>query len=339
MPQNQATLAQNQFMTFPAENQDDYKGTITFRKVTPSSDTIESVLGSILPTRIGERPTPETAPPEMIDIWDTILNTRDTIDRFFGQDEATRTLFGDSYGVKSFDGVRLFLPEAIQIKDGVNIDNTVELGQIGGALERGIKNGSGVPAAAMKAVSGTLESLADMIRTEISDDAAKLAVARAASKFGDNISNAVSSGLGVAVNPNTRALFKSVPLREFSFQFKLIPQSRVEAALIQAIIAWFRITLYPDTIRGEKSDLHYGYKFPDLVNIEMKYDNKNIPGVKIYDCFMRDFSASYNGTAQGMHDDGNWTEVEITMSFTETRALNKKDMLKEYGFVEETSGE
>ena len=52
----------------------------------------------------------------------------------------------------------------------------------------------------------------------------------------------------MTTNPNTRSLFKSVSLREFTFQFKFIPLSEQEHDHVISIIKFFRTELYPEDI-------------------------------------------------------------------------------------------
>ena len=52
---------------------------------------------------------------------------------------------------------------------------------------------------------------------------------------------AVTQGVGVTVNPNTRSLFKNVAIREFAFQFKFIAKSQKEADEVRKIIKFLEL--------------------------------------------------------------------------------------------------
>ncbi len=41
---------------------------------------------------------------------------------------------------------------------------------------------------------------------------------------------------------------------------------------------------------------------------------------------MQSFNAVYNSATGGMHSDGRFSAVDITLAFTETRAISKKDV-------------
>ena len=57
---------------------------------------------------------------------------------------------------------------------------------------------------------------------------------------GTGIAGAIESTSKITTNPNVRALFKNVPLRNFSFTFQLVPTSQQEARMVEDIIKIFR---------------------------------------------------------------------------------------------------
>ena len=61
------------------------------------------------------------------------------------------------------------------------------------------------------------------------------------------VANALRLTNRTVINPNTRALFRGVSLREFTFQFKMIAESQQEAAIVEQIVKHFRQQLYPET--------------------------------------------------------------------------------------------
>lgn len=131
----------------------------------------------------------------------------------------------------------------------------------------------------------------------------------------------------MAVNPNTRALFKSVPLREFTFNFKMIPTSKDETKQIKGIIDFFRTNLYPEVI--PLGDINAGYKFPNVFEITMTYTNKKDHlATKILPSYIKSFSATYNSSSMGFLEGGDFSEVDIAMSFVESSTLHR-DLIKE----------
>ena len=133
------------------------------------------------------------------------------------------------------------------------------------------------------------------------------------------------------MNPNVRAIFRGVNIREFQFQFKLIATSPDEAKTIQKIIKHFRKELYPKgfpaTFGTASADI--GYHFPNAFKITFKFQgrrNKNLP--KIKPCYLRSFSTTINPTGGSFRNDGQPNEIDISMAFVEHETLKSLDVKK-----------
>jgi hypothetical protein len=105
----------------------------------------------------------------------------------------------------------------------------------------------------------------------------------------------------------------------------MISNSHEEAEEIKEIVKWFRSNMYPeDTTAG----VSYAYKFPAPFLIRMAYDNKDV-ATKLLPCYLEDISVGYNSSTMGMHTDGNFIETDLQVSFVETRALRKNEIVKD----------
>ena len=226
--------------------------------------------------------------------------------------------------------IQLYLPKAITIADAATYDNNFQLGLIGGAIEGGLRRGQGALRAGTEALAaeggGIINTLTGRAGGINPDLAAILAtkVAAATPIVGDAAAGAISGTTRTAINPNTRALFKNVPIRNFAFQFSLLPTSQQEAIEVENIIQAFREELYPTAL--EAAGVQIGYKFPNRFQIKIKYNERNIQGIKFLPVYLQSFQAVYNSNSAGMHRDGRFNQVDINMNFTETRALNKADI-------------
>lgn len=208
----------------------------------------------------------------------------------------------------------LYLPSGLQIADKVTYENA-DLGAIGQAVESGLLGQN----AADAQVQSYLDTLGQS--TSANDKGlGSLMVAGITKKFEGGVAAAVSSANRVALNPNTRALFKNVQLRSFQFTFKLVPTSRSENTNITEIIRFFREELYPEKVEG-----NLGYKFPNKFDISFTYGDTAV-GTKLRPCYLESFSATYNSSTNAMHDDGGFSEVDITLGFMEGRALSRADI-------------
>jgi len=220
--------------------------------------------------------------------------------------------------------VSLYLPQAVQINDAASYSN-VDLGIMGAGGAAAMAEGANLIPALIEGAGQSAASIIDAIKGQSgnSKDLARLAVNRA-SKFlpGEGFRGAVSSATRVSVNPNTRALFKSVPLREFTFTFKMIPTSKEETEQIKGIIKFFRENLYPEVI--DMGGIPAGFKFPHVFQISLKYAKNKELATKILPSYIRSFAATYNASGMGFLEGGDFSEVDITMSFIESGTLHKK---------------
>ena len=254
--------------------------------------------------------------------------------RFYGAGKVEASKAFDEGALKQTVGKRisLYLPRAIQIQDTVTYDNAFQLGLIGGAIEAGAGSPGGAVGSALGAIASEAGGFANTLlgRTGgMSADAAGILSGKIGSRIpgiGDQAGGAIRSATRLTTNPNTRALFQSVPIRNFSFAFQLVPTSRAEARVIEDIIKTFREELYPEALTA--GGVNIGYRFPNRFLIKVKYNNTDIKGIKFLPVYMQSFNATYNASTGGMHNDGRFSSVDISMAFTETRAIAKADVEK-----------
>ena len=226
----------------------------------------------------------------------------------------------------SGSSVKLYLPLGLAFRDNVTYEN-FDLGATGAAMEAG-------SSFAMSMVNG-VGSFVQGITGSSGADVAKLAGIQLASKFGTFADEAAAAQKivgGVTLNPNSRVLFKQPNIRDFTFSFKMIAKSPEEATMINDIIKFLRTELYPDEINVEVggTPLSLGYRFPNKFNIEFDYKGEPIKGLaKIQPCYLREVSTTYNASNMAMHSDGNFMEVDMNLSFQETRALTRKKISEE----------
>lgn len=225
------------------------------------------------------------------------------------------------------DKCSLFLPQAITFQDGVVFDEFA-LGRVGAATEAAVQNGAGLLNAATSGIRQNINALTDIFNASPTSDIARLAAARVSRIAGEAVQGGVQSALRVTTNPNKRLLFKEVNIREFSFNFKLIPNNKQEAEEITKIIKFFRTELYPDdSIRINTSGVSVpiGYKFPNQFIISFKHKEKDIAH-RILPSYLVSMQTTYNPTGAGFFEDGNFVETEITLNFRESRALSKAEV-------------
>ena len=329
--QRTATLTRARKLKFPL----DTKNTPYEAKIKFTAREVESFDVNFLFDLAGQRTTntPVTPGDELSEL-DRIAERKFLFDGINAANNGTalggeinkgtgQTLKSGNHG-----SATLYLPQAIQITDQAAYSNT-NLGIMGGATQQALAQGSAILPTLMTEAKDTAASIIDVIVNGRGDtrDLAKLAVNRASKMLpGQGMRGAVSSATRVSINPNTRAIFDSIPLREFTFTFKMIPTSKEETRVIKNIIKFFRENLYPEVIT--MGDIPAGYKFPHVFTIDLKYKDKDI-ATKILPSYIKTFNATYNASGMGFLEGGDFSEVGITMTFMESGTLHKELVQKE----------
>jgi hypothetical protein len=110
----------------------------------------------------------------------------------------------------------------------------------------------------------------------------------------------------------------------------MIARNKREATTIKNIVKFFRQEMYPEVIPLGSSGVPLAYKFPNVFEIDIRNANNENPGFKIQRCYLRDVQTSFNSTAAGMFEDGQFIEVDVTLSFVEITALDKAKIKQGY---------
>lgn len=236
----------------------------------------------------------------------------------------------------------LYLPQQIVIQDGVSYGD-IDLGRIGQAAFQALQQTGDITEAGNVAAAQAGRNTVEFLKGFSPSNLSKMSSSRAAfivdqvqrktlgrggkaGGFRQSTSGAISAGLGVSVNPNKLSLFRSVNLRRFQLNFKLIPNSRLEAQEIEKIIKFFRSELYPEGIYI--GGVSVGYKHPKKFRITMAYRDKEV-ATRLLPVYLERFDTNYNPSTMSMHYDGErpyFPEIDISMAFVEERALVKQDI-------------
>lgn len=206
-------------------------------------------------------------------------------------------------------------PESIQIGDSATY-NDAELGFFGSQLSN-----------AASAVSGNggslLGGISNMLKNVPKDMGGIIQGVSGMFASSEDTKSAISIGTQTSLNKNITSEFTAVGTRAYTFQFQMIPRSSSEATTIKSIVSAFRLGLYP-------TGNDYQLKYPPKWKIQIVNGPKDKGNVsyfpKIYDTYMTQFSSSYNTSGNMWRTDGAPLDTSISLSFTETRALTKKDI-------------
>jgi hypothetical protein len=212
--------------------------------------------------------------------------------------------------------IELYMPTSLQFGDKVEYEN-VGIGALGAATSDTVgRTGD----------TTKLQSYADAMGGDNATDVMKLGVSQLVSTFSDKAGAVARDATRVAPNPNTRAIFKQVSLRQFQMTFKLIPNSEQEAREIGSIIREFRTNMYPEEIEG-----NFGYRFPTRYKIEAMYNGFVLQNILTEPCYLESVMTNYNPSSHafmksGSGSQGFFSEIDLSLTFIEGKTLNRKSI-------------
>jgi len=308
---------------YPADNRDQYRGKIKFTRYKPAKPSVR-LVNTLEQARANSSDTLSDVSPAGPGSTRLSGLIEGDLSKLTFKDAPYTTFHGGGFE-KTDDVVELLMPAGVQIADAVNFDNK-DLGVKGiMALQSAASEGgaSGAQLAALAVPFGDLDNIRKMIKSDNTGAVARTLASGLAAKVGDRTASTVSSISQVAVNPNTRSVFQGVPVRKFNFAFEMKASSIVEQQNIESIVHFFRSHLYPRQITIENVPI--GFEFPDRFHIKMLYDKKQV-GVDFLECHLEGVNTTYNGQSQAFYNNGGFTQVDLSLMFTEVRALTQEDI-------------
>lgn len=309
-------------LNYPLEDREAYQSRINFTvlQAKPLKDTVEEIMAGQVPAAVFTGLSPGERANQGQAIEDNYK--RRQIDKAVQVGPVYRQLDNDP----KHPTVALFTPIAMTFNDAVTYNNNFALGLLGTNIPGGLAKGQSVISSIMQGITGTATSFGDVLKSGILDasDEGKVAAVRLAKAPGA-VRGALQLSVQATTNPNLRSIFESVQIRQFTFQFKMIPTSRQESVEIEKIVKHFRKEMLPEVIAQNA-----GYRFPNGFKISIKHKGADVKMQKIPDCFLQRVDTVYNATSGVFHKEGFPSEVDITLLFTEMKPISKADV--ESGF-------
>jgi len=209
----------------------------------------------------------------------------------------------------SSKSINLFLPMDFQIADGASYDS-INLGAIKAFEEN----------------RQTEEQVRENVKGK---DRESIAIAAAVlnQMTGGTLEGATQVGLvtnNVAVNNMSTATFNDMQIRNFNFNFQLMPTTEKESDIIRKIENTFRKFMYP-----RKIGTGFALEYPPLFRISFHTPdgkiNKFLPTIK--DSYLTSLNTNYNQQGGNMYfKDGAPTDTSISLGFQEQRQLVRQDL-------------
>jgi hypothetical protein len=235
--------------------------------------------------------------------------------RIIGMDSKQAT---KNVNVPTTGNIELPLPlSGLQYKDGMNYDNT-DFGMFRNAAITGLDKG---------ALDQLMENALDTFNNMGDASVRRDAIASISAMMGVGVGKVNSR---TTPNPNSRSVFKSPSIRDFSFSWKLNPVTVQEAENIEKIIKTLRTEMYPKRMfPGQETRI--GYRFPSIWNISVFIGAGEAKEVepKIKPCWLTGMETNLgvNGVIMAKSgDDYNFAETTISLSFQEEIALTSEDI-------------
>ena len=212
--------------------------------------------------------------------------------------------------------IYLLTPVGLSVPDGSTWNN-VNLGTLLGAAAGVAKRGA---TAIKNLTTGQPQAAGRVIGVE---DLVAASTLTAIESFAPVIGEKGLMSAGIAANPYTNTQFSGTNLRTFEFTFKLIAESLAESDAAREIENTFRKFLYPRTHAESKMVLVY----PPLWEITfLKGESHNPYMPRLHLCNMTALNVVYNTTGNSYHEDGSPTEMDISISFSESKTLTRDDL-------------
>jgi len=206
--------------------------------------------------------------------------------------------------------INLFLPMDFQIQDGASFD-TINLGAI----------------TAFENNRNKKASTNNELSTSKQRESQAIAAAVINQMSGGSLEGATKIGLvqgNVTSNNMSTATFNDMQIRNFNFNFQMMPTSEKESDIITKIENTFRKFMYPKKL-GSGFALEYPPLFRITFHLPNGDRNKYLPTIK--DSYLTSLNTNYNQQGGNMYfKDGAPTDTSIGLTFQEQRQLTREDL-------------
>lgn len=220
----------------------------------------------------------------------------------------------------SIGSCALYMPPGISFADGAGY-STFDMGPLGADIAAGISGG--IDSAAVQNVLDRATSAANSNSDLRTIMAGKMIQNAAMVPGADKVSDIYQQSKSIAINPNTTTAFQNMNIRSFVFNFKLVPDNQNDSKTIKEIQNLFRELMYADTA-GQGYLLSYPAKWKIQFKNHLGDTNSFYP--QIYESYLTNFQTSFNSSGHLHHRDDAPTEVDISLTFQETRVLTQADI-------------
>jgi hypothetical protein len=227
--------------------------------------------------------------------------------------------------IQGYTDIYFPMPEGVQMNDSMAYNNQ-DLNILGYAAQRGARVGIGAESwtqAGAGLVGETGKILSEFIPGTRREALASLAQA---TNTNAEIAAGIASVNQMSQNKNTVTTFDGVGIRTHTFTFKMIARSPEESQMIKNIQFAFRAGMYPVNVpSAENMRLNFPPKWRiEYVSLPNLAPLTHLP--QPYECYLQNLSTNFNASSKMWRSDKAPLEVDVTVAFTETKALTMRDI-------------
>jgi hypothetical protein len=229
--------------------------------------------------------------------------------------------------------IQLYMPENLPTIDNKNNWNkfTFGAGPIGEVTRKGFELGTDVlevdlraPIKAEEISKGIdkVRGMFDMIGSNMGPAIKQGTITAAMGGSQNRANQALSVTQGQIYNPNIELAYEGPALREFGFQFRMVPKSAGEAQTINQIIRTFKQYSAPKIVSGGMYEIPYVWQVSFMSGGgQNQYQNK----FKLAAC--TDIRVQDNPTLgyYSAHQGGAAIETSLSLQFVEVDVITRKD--------------
>ena len=165
--------------------------------------------------------------------------------------------------------------------------------------------------------AGSVSTLLSSLLSKKDREAAGIGAEVAEKAFGFS-NGLLTSGLGIAVNPQIDVIYNSPSLREFTFDFLFVPRTQAESTAVQYIIHLFKFHAAPELL-GEGVGRYF------IPPSEFDIEFSVVTMGKISTCVLVDIALDYAASGQAaFYNDDRPVATRMTLRFRELEFITKE---------------
>lgn len=222
---------------------------------------------------------------------------------------------------KELPTISIVLPIPSNLNEAFNVEyDTPALGPVVGAAVEGI--GNILRTVQDEGVGQAVDNISAAKLASAGKDAVLAGVLKGVSAVNETAGNIAAATVGIAPNPHLATIFRNIGMRTHSFSYRFAPNSETELRNIKNIIKELKQRMLP----GLSKDNNILFTFPDLCDISFGPSKEKPYTIKT--CVLESLNVNYapSGTP-AFFKTGDPVEVEINMTFKETKVFTREDVV------------